>query len=117
MSVAAQECCVLAILLASRRGCIDPLGGLTEAFFHDIQPLLETPWAIAMEALVYPQTRGERPPDFEGSQQYQHALMSLAAEDSATDRIVSEVYSLLRPHSALYEPELANRVTSMIAGS
>jgi hypothetical protein len=115
MSVAAQECCVLANLLASRRGCIDPLGGLAEAFFHDIQPLLETPWAVASDALVYPQTRGERPPGFERSQQYQNALMSLAAEDSATDRIVSEVYSLLKPHGALYEPDLASRVTSMMA--
>src|SRR6202041_314315 len=59
MSVAAQECCVLASLLGSRRGRDDPLGGLAESFFAEIQPLLETPWAVATADLVYPQTRGE----------------------------------------------------------
>ncbi len=65
MSVAAQEGCVLASLLELRRGLGNPLDGLAEAFLAEIQPLLETPWAVAMADLVYPQTRGERPPDFE----------------------------------------------------
>jgi 2-polyprenyl-6-methoxyphenol hydroxylase-like FAD-dependent oxidoreductase len=115
MSVAAQECCVLASLLESRRGAIDPLGGLAESFFAEIQPLLETPWAVAMADLVYPQTRGERPPDFEERLQYTRALMRLAAEDAETDRVLFEVRALLRPWSALREPELASRVVSMMA--
>ena len=65
MSVAAQECCVLAGLIESRRWRIDPLDGLAEAFLAEIQPLLETPWSHAMSDLVYPETRGERPPDLE----------------------------------------------------
>jgi 2-polyprenyl-6-methoxyphenol hydroxylase-like FAD-dependent oxidoreductase len=115
MSVAAQEACVLASLLESRRGAVDPLGGLAESFFAEIQPLLETPWAVAMADLVYPQTRGERPPDFKKKLQYTRALMRLAAEDAETDRILSEVRALLRPWSALREPELASRVMSMMA--
>jgi 2-polyprenyl-6-methoxyphenol hydroxylase-like FAD-dependent oxidoreductase len=115
MSVAAQESCVLASLLESRRGRDDPLDGLAEAFFSEIQPLLETPWAVAMADLVYPQTRGERPPDFEERLQYTRALMRLAAEDYETDKIVSEVRALLKPQSALHEPELASRVMSMMA--
>jgi 2-polyprenyl-6-methoxyphenol hydroxylase-like FAD-dependent oxidoreductase len=117
MSVAAQESCVLASLLEFRRGSIDPLRGLAEAFFREIQPLLETPWAVAMNDLVYPQTRGERPPDFEKKLQYTHALMRLAAEDPETDRILFEVRSLLRPQSALREPELASRVMSLMAAA
>ena len=113
--MAAQECCVLASLLESRRGAVDPLGGLAESFFAEIQPLLETPWAVAIADLVYPQTRGERPPDFDEKLQYTHALMRLAAEDAETDRILSEVRALLRPWSALREPELASRVMSMMA--
>jgi len=70
MSVVAQECCVLANLLESRRGRTDPLDGLAEAFFSEIQPLLEAPWAVAMNDLVYSQTRGQRPPDFETRIQY-----------------------------------------------
>ena len=100
-----------------RRGSIDPLRGLAEAFFREIQPLLETPWAVAMNDLVYPQTRGERPPDFEKKLQYTRALMRLAAEDPETDRILFEVRSLLRPQSALREPELASRVMSMMAAA
>jgi 2-polyprenyl-6-methoxyphenol hydroxylase-like FAD-dependent oxidoreductase len=115
MSVAAQEVHVLASLLDSRRGRADPLGGLAEAFFSEIQPLLEAPWAVAMNDLVYPQTRGERPPDFEEKLQYTRALMRLAAEDAETDRVLSEVRALLRPWSALREPELASRVMSMMA--
>ena len=114
MSVAAQEAFVLANLLDARRGRADPLNGLAEAFFKEIQPLLETPWAVAMNDLVYPQTRGERPPDFEAKLQYSSALMRLAAEDPETDRIALEVRSLLRPQSALREPGLASRVQAMM---
>ena len=115
MSVAAQEANVLASVLESRRRLGDPLGGLAESFFDEIQPLLETPWAVAMADLVYPQTRGERPPDLEKRLQFTRALMRLAAEDAETDRILSEVRALLRPWSALREPELASRVMAMMA--
>jgi 2-polyprenyl-6-methoxyphenol hydroxylase-like FAD-dependent oxidoreductase len=117
MSVAAQESCVLSSLLESRERSVDPLAGLAEAFFREIQPLLEAPWAVAMNDLVYPQTRGERPPDFEKKLQYMRALMRLAAEDPETDRILFEVRSLLRPQSALREPELASRVMSTMAAA
>jgi 2-polyprenyl-6-methoxyphenol hydroxylase-like FAD-dependent oxidoreductase len=115
MSVAAQEAHVLASVLESRRRLGDPLGGLAESFFAEIQPLLETPWAVAMADLVYPQTRGERPPDFEEKLQYTRALMRLAAEDAEADKILAEVRSLLKPQSALREPELASRVMAMMA--
>jgi 2-polyprenyl-6-methoxyphenol hydroxylase-like FAD-dependent oxidoreductase len=115
ISVAAQECCVLAKLLESRRRLGDPLDGLGEAFLAEIQPLLETPWAVAMADLVYSQTRGERPPDFEKKLQYTHALMRLTAEDAEADKILAEVRSLLKPASALHEPELARWVMAMMA--
>ena len=117
MSVAAQEAHVLASLLESRRGLANPLDGLAESFFAQIQPLLETPWAVAMNDLVYPQTRGERPPDFEKRLQFERALMRLAAEDYEIDRIVFEVRALLKPQSALREPELASRVMSTMAAA
>jgi hypothetical protein len=115
MSVAAQEGCVLASLLESRRGLGDPLNGLAEAFLVEIQPLLETPWAVALADLVYPQTRGERPPDLEKRLQYTHALMRLTAEDAEADKILAEVRSLIKPASALREPELASKVMAMMA--
>ena len=115
MSVAAQEAHVLAKLLESRRGLSHPIDGLAEAFLAEIQPLLETPWAVAMADLVYPQTRGERPSDFEKKLQYMHALMRLTAEDAEADKILAEVRSLLKPASALREPELASRVMALMA--
>ena len=117
MSVAAQEAHVLASLFESRHGRADPLGGLAEAFLARIQPLLEAPWAVAMADLVYPRTLVERPPDFEERLRYAQALMRIAAEDYETDRIVSEVRSLLKLHSALSEPGLASRVMSMMAAA
>jgi 2-polyprenyl-6-methoxyphenol hydroxylase-like FAD-dependent oxidoreductase len=115
MSVAVQECCVLAGLIESRRWRADPLDGLAEAFLKEIQPLLETPWSHAMAELVHPETRGERPPDFEQKLKYGRALVQLSAEDPEVDRIVSEVRALLRPFSALREPKLAARVNALLA--
>jgi 2-polyprenyl-6-methoxyphenol hydroxylase-like FAD-dependent oxidoreductase len=108
MSVAAQEAHVLAKLLESRRGLRHPIVGLAETFLAEIQPLLETPWAVAMADLVYPQTRGDRPPAFEKELRYAQALMRLAVEDAGADKILAEVRSLLKPQSALREPELAH---------
>jgi hypothetical protein len=68
-----------------------------------------------MADLVYPQTRGERPPDLEKRLQYTHALIRLAAEDAEADKILAEVRSLLKPQSVLREPELASRVMAMMA--
>ena len=115
MSVAAQEAHVLASLLASRRRLSRPIDGLAQAFLAEIQPLLETPWAVAISDLVYPQTRGERPPDLERRLQYAGALMRLAAEDAEVDKLLAEVRSLLKPQSALREPELASRVMALMA--
>jgi 2-polyprenyl-6-methoxyphenol hydroxylase-like FAD-dependent oxidoreductase len=117
MSIAAQESCALASLLSSRRAGVDPLAGLAESFFAQIQPLLETPWAVAKADFAYPQTRGERPPDFEKSRRYAAALMRLAAEDVEIDRILAEVRMLLKPQSALREPWLASRVMSTMAAA
>jgi hypothetical protein len=115
MSVAAQECSVLAGLMDSRRWRADPLDGLAEAFLAEIQPLLETPWSHAVGDLIYPETRGERPPDLEQRLTYGRALLQLAAEDPEVDRTLSEVRALLKPFSALREPNLAHRVEALLA--
>ena len=115
MSVAAQECCVLAGLIESRRWRADPLDGLAEAFLAEIQPLLETPWSHAMGDLIYPETRGERPPDLEQRLKYMRALTQLAAEDFEIDRTLSQVRALLKPFSALREPTLARRAEALLA--
>ncbi len=97
--------------------CLFPGFGVdfADAFFTEIQRHIKAPWAVAITYLIYPQTRGERPPNFEEQLQKTHTLMRLAAEDYETDEIVFEVRALLKPQSALRECRLAARVMAMMA--
>jgi 2-polyprenyl-6-methoxyphenol hydroxylase-like FAD-dependent oxidoreductase len=115
MSIAAQEACVLDRLLSSRAELSDPLDGLAAAFFAEIQSLLEAPWATAVTDFAYPKTRGDRLPDFHKRLQYGAALTRLAAKDPSVHRIVAEVTNLIRPQSALREPQLESRVTELMS--
>ena len=114
MSVAAQEAVVLNQLLESRCREASPLEGLAHDYLVRIQDLLEAPWAVAQTDFIHPQTRGDRPPDFEKRLQYGAALTRLAAEDPETHRTLIEVRHLLKPQSALREPELAGRVAALM---
>jgi len=114
MSVAAQEAVVLGHLLGSRLGRADPLDELATDYLSEIQQSLEAPWATAVLDFVHPKTRGERPPDLDKRLQYGMALLRLAAEDPEAHRIMMEVTHLIRPHSALREPELAARVIELM---
>jgi len=114
MSVAAMEAVVLGKLLASRRDHADPLDGLAADYFSKIQACLESPWATAETDFVYPQTRGERPKDFAGRLQYGAALTRLMADDPEAHRTVVEVVNLVRPLSALRQPELVERVMALM---
>jgi len=88
MSVAAMEAVALGRLLGSRAAS-DPLEGLATQYLTEIQDCLEAPWATATTDFVYPQTRGERPPDLEKRLQYGAALMRLAAQDAASPLVAS----------------------------
>ena len=114
MSVAAQEACALDRLLKQRQGLSEPLDGLAQAFFSETQPLLDTPWGVAENDFIYPQTRGQRPPDMERRFRYGAALMRLAAEDPSVHKTMAEVSNLLKPSSALREPQIASRVTDLM---
>ena len=111
MSVAAQEAVVLAQVLESRAGDPDPLDGLATRFFAGIQDVLISPWSAAESDLVYPKTRGTRPPDFERRLQYGAALSRLAADDPALHKEWTEVAHLIKPAAVLRTPELVGRVT------
>jgi hypothetical protein len=113
MSVAVQEAVMLNRLLsASAEGQLD---GLAQNYFAAIQEAIETPWGVAIIDFVYPSTRGERPPDFSQRMQYGIALTRLAAEDAAIHKLTAEVGHLLKPQSALREPEIAERVKERMA--
>jgi 2-polyprenyl-6-methoxyphenol hydroxylase-like FAD-dependent oxidoreductase len=110
MTVAAQEAAALARLLEARRGRPDPLGDLAPAFFAEAGAALDTPWAVAASDFVYPETRGQRPPDFEGALMFQQGLIRLMLEDPQVLKLNVEVNHLLKPRSAFRDPELVQRV-------
>jgi 2-polyprenyl-6-methoxyphenol hydroxylase-like FAD-dependent oxidoreductase len=116
MSVASQEARALGHLLATRAAATDPLDGLAQAFFTEAAALIETPWfGSVIPDFVYPDTRGERPADFEISIKYGMALGKLAARDPDVHRLTAEVSHLLKPRSVYREPELVQRVLAVMA--
>lgn len=116
MTVAAKEACVLRDLLAVRSLQRDPLDGLAQTFFAEIQDVLDTPWATAAVAdFVYPETRGERPADLENRLKFGQAMTVLAARDADVHKLRLEVMNLLKPRSVYRDPDLVARVHAVMA--
>jgi 2-polyprenyl-6-methoxyphenol hydroxylase-like FAD-dependent oxidoreductase len=110
MSVAALEACLLKRLLERPREAGDPLAKLAPSFFEEMQTLLETPWSVAMLDFAFPETRGQRPADFEMTLKFGTALTRLAAEDPSVHKLTLEVQHLVKPRSVYRDPELVKRV-------
>jgi hypothetical protein len=80
-----------------------------------VQPLLETPWSVATLDFAFPDTRGQRPADFETTLKFGIALNQLAAEDPAVHKLTLEVQHLLKPRSVYRDPALLQRVLEKMA--
>ncbi len=116
MSVAAQEACLLHRLLGTTARAGNPLEGLAPAFFAEAQALIDGPWAMAaIPDFVHPETRGQRPPDFEITLKFGLALTRLAARDPAVHKLTAEVQHLLKPRSVYRDPQLVQRVLAVMA--
>jgi hypothetical protein len=115
MSLVAQEACLLRRLLGKRIGECEPLAGLGPAFFAEAQSVFETPWATANLDFLYPETRGQRPPDFETKNKFGLALVRLAARDPAVHKLMAEVQQLLLPLNVYSDPELIRRLLAVMA--
>ena len=89
----------------------DPLDGVAPVFFAQIQEALDAPWALAAVAdLVYPETRGERPPDLDATLRSAQGIMRLSARDAEVHKLRMEVMNLPKPRSVYRDPALAARV-------
>jgi 2-polyprenyl-6-methoxyphenol hydroxylase-like FAD-dependent oxidoreductase len=117
MSVVAQEVGVLKRLLDARAGAAGKLGGLAPAFFAAIQDVLAAPWSVAENDFIYPKTRGPCPANFQQRLKYSGALLKVAVEDANVHRIMMEVNNLVKPPSALRDPQITRRVTALMAAS
>jgi len=116
MSVAAQEARALAGLLAGQIAEADPLAALAPAFFAEAGALIDTPWAAAaIPDFVHPDTRGERPANFEQTLKFGLGLTKLAARDPDVHRLTAEVQHLLKPRSVYQDPALVQRVLAVLA--
>jgi len=115
MSVAALEACLLQGLLERPAGNRDPIAALAPAFFAEVPTLIETPWSVATLDFAFPNTRGQRPADFEMTRNFGIALTRLAAEDPAVHKLTIEVQHLLKPRSVYRDPALVQRVLAKMA--
>ena len=116
MSVAALEARELGRLLDRLGAGPDPLAGLAPAFFQEAAALIHTPWeAAAVPDFVHPETRGERPSNFEQTLKFGMGLSKLAARDSAVHKLTAEVQNLLKPRSVYQDPALVERVMAVMA--
>jgi 2-polyprenyl-6-methoxyphenol hydroxylase-like FAD-dependent oxidoreductase len=116
MSVAAQEAALLRQLLHQQAGEPDALAGLAPAFFTESATLIETPWTLAaIPDFAHPKTTGERPEDLKQALEFSEALFHLAAEDPAVHQLLFEVLHLLKPRSALNDPDIVERVKGLAA--
>jgi 2-polyprenyl-6-methoxyphenol hydroxylase-like FAD-dependent oxidoreductase len=115
MSVAALEACLLKRLLGNSREAGDLIAELASTFFKEMQALIETPWSVAMLDFAFPETRGQRPADFEMTLKFGIALIRLAAEDPTVHKLTQEVQHLLKPRSVYRDPDLMKRVFAKMA--
>ncbi len=115
MSVAALEACLLRRLLERLGEDSDAIAALAPAFFAEVQTLIETPWSVATFDFALPDTRGQRPADFETTLKFGIALTRLAAEDPAVHKLAAEVQNLLKPRSVYRDPALVQRVLAKMA--
>jgi 2-polyprenyl-6-methoxyphenol hydroxylase-like FAD-dependent oxidoreductase len=118
MSVAATQAVALQGLLRdsmAQGNQPHALNELAPAFFQAVQPLLETPWAVANMDFVYPQTRGERPADLEMTLRFVAALTRVAAREPAVHKVMLQVQHLMRPRSAYQDPAVMPLVLAEMA--
>ena len=117
MTVAVQEASLLQRLLRTSTES-DPLARLSKSFLSEAALLVGDAWAMsAIPDLIYPQTRGERPADFDRVLGFASALSRVAAGDPAVHKLMFEVHHLLKPRSVYRDPILMERVTAEMVES
>lgn len=111
MSSAALQVQALQALLKERAQGTERLDGLAPTFFTQAAEVVTAPWTLAANSdFAYPQTTGERPPDLDEGAQYFGALEALSAEDVEVHILMTKVFNLAEPLSALNAEPLRSRV-------
>ncbi|HJU11428.1 MAG TPA: hypothetical protein VJ728_11150 [Candidatus Binataceae bacterium] len=115
MSSAALQVKALQELLGERAADGCGLAGLGLSFFPRAAEVVANPWILAANLdLAFPQTQGERPPNFREALFYFRAVDALAADDVNVQRLMVEVAGLCRPLSVLNEEPLRSRALARL---
>jgi flavin-dependent dehydrogenase len=115
MSSAALQAQALQSVLRERAAQARGLDGLAPVFFPKAAQAIRAPWTLAANFdFAFPQTKGERPPGLAEGAGYFAALDSLQAEDIDVQRLVTEVFQLTKPISALREEPLLSRILARL---
>jgi 2-polyprenyl-6-methoxyphenol hydroxylase-like FAD-dependent oxidoreductase len=92
--------------------------GIAPIFFTKAADVISAPWILAANFdFAFPQTVGQRPPAMEEGTRYFVALDALQAEDIAVQRLLTEVFQLMKPLSALWDEPIRNRVLARLSRS
>jgi 2-polyprenyl-6-methoxyphenol hydroxylase-like FAD-dependent oxidoreductase len=111
MSAAARQAHLLRELISERLSQARGIDGIAADFYSRAAELNSTPWNLAAGFdFSFPQTRGERPSGSEERARYLAVLDRLQAEDPEIRRLVTEVFHLITPLSALLKEPVRSRV-------
>ncbi|HEX3414990.1 MAG TPA: hypothetical protein VHT21_01095, partial [Stellaceae bacterium] len=116
MSSAAQQARLLDDVLSRAAADPDPIAAAQAGFMTEVASVIETPWIMSTSAdLAFPQTRGQRPDNFEEAREFEAALFRAAVADPVVHRAMIEVAQLLQPHQRLREPDITRRIEAVPA--
>jgi 2-polyprenyl-6-methoxyphenol hydroxylase-like FAD-dependent oxidoreductase len=111
MSAAARQAGLLGEILSENLSRERGLDGLAGTFYSRAAQFNSTPWNLAAAFdFAFPQTRGDRPAGSEERARYFAILDRLQAADPEIRRLMTEVFHLIKPLSALLEEPLQSRV-------
>src|SRR5262249_10220310 len=104
MSAAARQADLLRTVLSEHSVEAHGIEGIARSFFPKAAQLNSTPWNLAAAFdFAFPQTRGVRPPGIAEQARYFAAIDRLQLEDPQVQRLITEVFQLLRPLSDLQQ--------------
>ena len=105
-----------ALALADVLGEAGPCGpDFARRYLRAAAEASEEAWTgTALIDLAYPEVTGERPPGFEQSLAFMQGLRRLADADPDVHKLQYEVLHMVRPRTALGDPELAGRVMASL---
>jgi flavin-dependent dehydrogenase len=116
MSVAALQAAALSDLLAARAESGGGLDGLPRSYFPQAQKIAEIAWRLAVSTdFAYPETEGERPPDFARARAMQMVMRRFTEVDDEFLNLRMRMTHLIDDGRSAREGPLAERIQAFAA--